>query len=254
MEKYILVEKREDYAVLFMNRVDKHNSFNLEMMKEFRNALSSLKQDKNVRALIITGAGEKSFSTGVDLSILNDFEDTTKAREFALELEGLMEDIFNFPRPTVALVNGYAMGGGFGVAMSSDIRVLSKNAKIGFPAVKVGAVFPTGCTMRLIALVGLGRAKDLILTGRILSGEEAFEMGLGDYLVDHDKLMEKGKEVVQMILEGSDLALEIQKSIANNFYGALIHMLSNLSADSFAYLSTTPDWRKRIDDFINKRG
>jgi len=251
--KYIFVEKRNGMAIVFMNRVEKHNSFDLEMLKEFRGVLKELKEDQNIRVLMITGAGEKSFSTGVDLSILNDFEDTIAARNFALELEGLMEEIFNFPRPTISLVNGYAMGGGFGIALSSDIRVLSKNAKIGFPAVKVGAVFPTGCTMRLISHIGLGRAKDLILTGRILSGEEAFRIGLGDYLVEHDKLMEKGYEVAAMIMEGTDLALSIQKSVVNNFYGALIHMLSNLSADSFAFLSTTPDWKQKIDEFINKK-
>jgi len=252
VEKFVHIEKFDGYAVLYMNRTDRHNAFNLEMLKVFRKKLAELKEDGSVRVLLITGAGEKSFSTGVDLAILNRFEDTVKAREFALELEGLMEDLFNFPKPTVALVNGYAMGGGFGVAMSSDIRVLSKRAKIGFPAVKVGAVFPTGCTMRLVALVGLGRAKDLILTGRLLDAEEAFRIGLGDYLVDHDKLMEKGREIVDQILEGSDFALELQKSIANNFYGALIHMLSNLSADSFAFLSTTEDWKTRIEEFLKK--
>lgn len=253
MGNYILVDKKEGRAIVYMNRVEKHNSFNLEMLREFRSVLDTLSKDTDIRVLMITGAGEKSFSTGVDLRILNDFSDTIEARNFALELEGLMEGIFNFPKPTISLVNGYAMGGGFGVALSSDIRVLSKNAKIGFPAVKVGAVFPTGCTMRLISLIGLGQAKDLILTGRILSGEEAFRVGLGDYLVEHEKLMEKGEEIAAMIMEGTDLALRIQKSVANNFYGTLIHMLSNLSADSFAFLSTTPDWRQKIDEFINKK-
>ena len=252
MERYIHVEKFDGYAVLYMNRIERHNAFDLEMLKIFRKRLEELKDDRDIRVLMITGAGEKSFSTGVDLAILNRFESTVKAREFALELERLMEDLFNFPKPTVALVNGYAMGGGFGVAMSSDIRVLSKRAKIGFPAVKVGAVFPTGCTMRLVALVGLGRAKDLILTGRMLDAEEAFRIGLGDHLVEHESLMDKGREIVNQIMEGSDFALGLQKSIANNFYGALIHMLSNLSADSFAFLSTTEDWKRRIDEFLNK--
>jgi len=251
--KYILVEKKEERAIVFMNRVEKHNSFNLEMLKEFRKTLCELREDADIRVLMITGSGEKSFSTGVDLSILNDFDSTIEAREFAIELESLMEEIFNFPKPTISLVNGYAMGGGFGVALSSDIRVLSKNAKIGFPAVKVGAVFPTGCTMRLISHIGLGRAKDLILTGRILSGEEAYRIGLGDYLVEQEKLFEKGNEIAEMIMEGTDLALRIQKSVANNFYGTLIHMLSNLSADSFAFLSTTPDWKRKIDEFVRKK-
>ena len=248
------VDREKGIGFLYLNRTQVHNALDGEMIDEFRKNLLLLKRDPHVRIVIIASKSDKAFSTGVDLSILNRFENTLKAREFALQLEGLMEDIFDFPKPTISLVNGYALGGGFGIALSTDIIVLSRNAKIGFPAVRIGAVLPAGCTYRLISRVGLGRAKELLLTGRILSGEEAFNLGLGEFLEDSDKLMDRGTEIAEEILKGSDFALSMQKDIANALWKNIVGLMTYQSAENFAFLTTTPDWRQRIEEKLKEMG
>ncbi len=248
------LDRREGLAILYLNRTEALNAMDEKFIDEFRRHLLILKRDPEVKVLIIASKSQKAFSTGVDLSILTRFPDTLRAREFAINLEKLMEEIFDFPHPTVSLVNGYALGGGFGIALSTDIIVLSKGAKIGFPAVKIGAVLPAGCTYRLIARVGIGRAKELLLSGRIISGEEAFGYGLGEFIVDDDKLMEKGQELARMILEGSPFALTLQKDIANALWSGVVQTLTYQSADSFAFLTTTPDWKSRIEKKLEEMG
>ncbi len=248
------VDKQKGIGFLYLNRTQVHNALDGEMIDEFRKNLLLLKRDPHVRVVIIASKSDKAFSTGVDLSILNRFENTIKAREFALQLEGLMEDIFDFPGPTISLVNGYALGGGFGIALSTDIIVLSRDAKIGFPAVRIGAVLPAGCTYRLISRVGLGRAKELLLTGRILSGEEAFNLGLGEFLEDSDKLMDRGIEIAEEILKGSDFALSMQKDIANALWKNIVGLMTYQSAENFAFLTTTPDWKQRIEEKLKEMG
>lgn len=248
------VDKQKGIGFLYLNRTQVHNALDGEMIDEFRKNLLLLKRDPHVRVVIIASKSDKAFSTGVDLSILNRFENTIKAREFALQLEGLMEDIFDFPKPAISLVNGYALGGGFGIALSTDIIVLSRDAKIGFPAVRIGAVLPAGCTYRLISRVGLGRAKELLLTGRILSGEEAFNLGLGEFLEDSDKLMDRGIEIAEEILKGSDFALSMQKDIANALWKNIVGLMTYQSAENFAFLTTTPDWKQRVEEKLKEMG
>ncbi len=248
------LDRERGVAFLYLNRTEALNAMDGRFIDEFRRHLLILRRDPNVKVLVIASRSEKAFSTGVDLSILTRFSDTIQAREFARDMEKLMEEIFDFPHPTISLVNGYALGGGFGIALSTDIIVLSKGAKIGFPAVKIGAVLPAGCTYRLIARAGLGRAKELLLSGRIIGGEEAFGYGLGEFLVDEGKLMEKGQELVDMILEGSPFALSLQKDIANALWREAVRLMSYQSADSFAFLTTTEDWKSRIEKKLEEMG
>ncbi|GEM_PF-1901155 len=246
------LDRKKGLAILYLSRTETLNAMDHRFIDEFRRNLLILRRDPDLRVLMIASRSQKAFSTGVDLSILTRFSSTIEARKFALDMERLMEEIFDFPHPTISLVDGYALGGGFGIALSTDIIILSKGARIGFPAVKIGAVLPAGCTYRLIARAGAGRARELLLSGRIIDGEEAYGYGLGEFLVDSGKLMDKGMEVASMLLEGSPFALSLQKSIANALLGEVVRIMSYQSADSFAFLTTTPDWKSRIESKIQE--
>ena len=249
---YITIEKQNKIALLTLNRPKKHNAFNLEFLTDLEKAVQQLQQDESVRLLIITGAGEKAFSSGVDLAALVQFKSIEQAREFALQLESTMTTLLRFPRPVIAAINGYAFGGGFGLASNADVRLLLDSAKIGFPAVRLGAILPVGCTLRLNALIGSGRSRELLLSGRILEPAEALQTGLVNELCTRKNLLPRAFEIAEEILKGSDLALEMTKQVTNQDLLVQMEKYSVSAGENFAYLAFTDDWKNRISSFIKK--
>jgi enoyl-CoA hydratase len=252
MGKYYRIEKENPVATLFIDFPEKHNALNPETMQSLMEALDLLAADDSVRVVIVTGSGNKSFTSGVELDRLVQFEDTSQAREFAFLLDKTLDRFLNFPKPIIAAINGYALGAGLSVAISCDIRVIADSAKVGFPAVRIGAILPMGCTLRLVSLIGRGRALDLLLSGRMLSAKEAEEFGMAEYIVSADQLMTKAREIAAHILEGSDLALSMTKQVTNHLLNIDLTTYRNFSADNFAFLSTTKDWNQRISAYLNK--
>jgi len=251
--KYLTIEKQNNIALLTLNRPQKHNAFDLEFLMELEKAVQQLRQDKSTRLLIITGAGEKSFSSGVDLAALVQFKSIEQARAFALQLEATMTALLRFPKPVIAAINGYAFGGGFGLASNADVRLLVDSVKIGFPAVRLGAILPVGCTLRLNALIGSGRSRELLLSGRILQAEEALQIGLVNEITSNEKLIPRAFEIAEEILKGSDLALEMTKQITNQDLLIQMEKYSVSAAENFAYLAFTDDWKNRIQTFMKKK-
>ncbi len=253
--KSILLDKRGKHvAVVTINNPAKQNALDAGMMDELTAMLKKVEDDKAARIIYLTGAGNASFSTGAFLKDLVEFRDASQARAFAELLKSTMDALFNFPRPVISLINGYALGGGFGLAMSSDIRIMTEAGRIGFPAVKIGAILPHGCTLRLIGLVGTGHAKELLLTGRQVKADEALRMGLVHYVVeDRESLFSKADELSEQIMQGSSLALSMAKATVNQHTNELIYRYSLYSPDNFAYLSSTEDWNKRISAFLNRK-
>ena len=214
--------------------------------------LDRLSNDKTVRVLIITGAGEKAFSSGVDLTVLQNFSSIEDAREYALLLEGTSEKIFNFPKPVIAAINGYALGGGLGYAASTDYRIASENAKMGFPAVKLGAILPVTCSLYMTNIIGLTHTRDLLFTGRMITAAEAKEMTLVNQVVPHENLMGEALKVAEMMLEGTDMALFYTKKTLNTMLAKDIESQKLYAADNFAFLSQTDEWKERIMNFGKK--
>ncbi|MGD9898876.1 MAG: enoyl-CoA hydratase/isomerase family protein [Calditrichaceae bacterium] len=249
----ILIETKNNISILTLNRPDKHNALNYSLLKELQTAFRELSADKSVRLLIITGAGDKSFSTGVDLGDLAGFSSIEEARDFALQLEQTMKEMLQFPKPVLAAMNGYALGGGFGLASSADMRIMIDSGKIGFPAVRLGAILPVGCTLRLNALVGIGRSRELLMTGRMVSAKEALKMGLVDILTTPDQLLEKSVQTAEDILKGSDLALEMTKRVTNQQLLVDIEKYSVSAAENFAYLASTKEWKTRMKEFFDNK-
>lgn len=238
-------------GLLKFNRPEKYNAFNSELLTELDTLLNRERQNTGLKVLIITGNG-KAFSSGVDLKTLTELTTVEKARKFALLLENTSEMIYNFNKPTIALINGIALGGGFGYATAADIRIMSETAKVGYPAVKLGAILPATCTMYLKALIGDGRSKDLLLTGRMIEYQEALTIGLVNYTVPTEQLENFAFKLAKQISEAPALALEYTKNTINFTTKREIEAAKLYAADNFAFLSQTEAWQKRIKNFINK--
>ena len=249
----IKVEQLENgIAILSLNRPEVFNSFSIALLSELGRTLGELAEDKLVRILIITGSGEKAFSSGVDLKVLQNFKSIEEAREYALLLEGTSEKLFNFPKPVISAINGYALGGGLGYAASTDYRIASEQAKMGFPAVKLGAILPVTCTLYMTNIIGLTHTRDMLFTGRMLTASEAKELNLVNQVVPHEKLMEEAIKVAKMMLEGTDMALFYTKKTLNSLLAKDIEVQKIYAADNFAFLSQTKEWKERIMNFGKK--
>jgi len=250
--KYINYKIENNIGFLNFNRPDKYNAFHADLLNELAEIL--IREDKNpeLKVLIISGEG-KAFSSGVDLKSLLDLKTVEQARAFALLLESTSELIYNFSKPTIALINGLALGGGFGYATAADIRIMSMSAKVGYPAVKLGAILPATCTMYLNSLIGEGRSKDLLLTGRMLQADEALTMGMVNYITIEDQLMQLATAKAKQIMEAPELALLYTKNTVNFTTKKEIEAAKLYAADNFAFLSQTAEWQKRMNDFANKK-
>jgi len=252
MENIKIDIKDNGITVVTLNRPSVHNSFDRDLLSELQGKLKALEIDKSVRLLILTGAGDKSFSAGVDLKALQNFKDIEDAREFAILLEGTSEKIFNFPKPVISAINGYALGGGMGYASATDYRLVIEDAKIGFPAAKLGAILPVTCTLYLNALIGYSNTRDILLTGRMMSASEAKEIGLVNKVVKREDLMKEAFAVAEQMLESSDMALFYTKKTINSILAVDIESQKLYGADNFAFLSQTKEWKDRINNFGKK--
>lgn len=250
---WIKIEKRENgICILTLDRPEAHNAFSVELLNEFIEVLNELKSNSQVRVLILTGAGEKAFSSGVDLKVLQNFTSIEDARNYALLLENASESIFNFPKPVVSAINGFALGGGMGFASATDYRVASDQSEMGFPAVKLGAILPMTCALYLTQIIGLSNARDILLTGRLVQAEEALKMNLVNKVVEHAKVLEESIKVAEMMLKGTDMALFYTKKTLNSILSRDIESQKVYAADNFAFLSQTREWQERINNFGKK--
>ncbi len=240
-------------CLLSFNRPEKHNSFNHEFLQDLNRTLNLLKNEESVKILIITGVGEHAFSTGADLKELQNLASIEDARTYALLLEETSEQLFNFPTPVISAINGYALGGGMGYAAATDYRIIVDTAKVGFPAIKLGAILPVTCTLYLKELIGMSHSKDLLLTGRIINAMEAKEMGLINQIVKAPDLMKETYKLAENIIEGSTDAISYTKKTLNSLLSVHIQSQKLYAADNFAYLSQTKEWKNRIGAFGKKK-
>ncbi|HME89955.1 MAG TPA: enoyl-CoA hydratase/isomerase family protein [Myxococcaceae bacterium] len=202
----------EGIAQVQLNRPEVRNAINLEMVREMTALLESLAARDDVRALVLSGAGGKAFASGADIAELR--ERTHREALLAINA-GIFQKLEDFPRPTIAAIEGYALGGGLELALACDVRVGTREAKVGLPEATLG-IFPgAGGTWRLPRLVGLGRAKELVFTGRILSGEEAYAIGLFERLCEPGEAVRSAVEMAKEMIKNAPLALQVAKTVLN---------------------------------------
>lgn len=247
---HVVVDAADGIGWLTVNRTEVRNALDGPTIQELHTALQSLSHDPEVSVVVVTGAGERSFVSGADIKGLSE-----KTLLDALEpgLQGLCTAIEHFDKPVIAAINGYALGGGCELAMACDIRVASAHAKLGQPELNLAILPGAGGTQRLPRLVGLGKAKELIFTGRIITAEEAENIGLVDRVVPPEQLRETVTAIANQMIHKSPLALRMAKLVMNA--GADLDMKTALLIEklSQACMFTTEDKREGTRAFLEKR-
>src|ERR1700745_3830172 len=202
----ILLEKKNSIACVTVNRPKVLNALNMATMEELRAAFHDIKNDKGIRVVILTGAGEKAFISGADISELAK-HDAVSGKEHTHRGQNVLNLIENLGKPVIACINGFALGGGCEIAIACTMRLATENAKLGQPEVKLGIIPGYGGTQRLPRLVGKGLAMQLVLTGEMISAQEAHRIGLVNEVVAADKLITRAEEIAGKIIGMSPLAI-----------------------------------------------
>ncbi len=250
-ETTILVEKEGRVAVLTVNRPDKLNALNEQVRTDLLAALDQIAADDSVGAVVITGAGEKSFIAGADIG---EFAGRTPfdQRE-AMRSPRIFDVMGTFPKPVIAMINGFCLGGGCELALSCDLRVASDKARFGQPEINLGLIPGGGGTQRLSHLVGLGHAMRLILTGDMIGAAEAKEIGLVELLVPHDELRARTLELAGKIASKSPLTLRVAKEAVRASQRLSIEDGIAYERDLFCLCFSTADKEEGVKAFLEKR-
>jgi len=247
----ILVERRGSIAIITINRPEKRNALNIQTRAEGAAVLDELRADDSVRVVVFTGAGDKAFIAGADIA---EFANRTAITQREVMLErGLFNAIDTFPKPVIAMVNGYCLGGGCELALACDIRIASDKASFGQPEINLGIIPGGGGTQRLTRLVGEGKAMELILTGAIIDAETAFKLGLVNHVVPADQLETKTMEIANRIAEKSPVALRLAKEAIKLASRSNLDEGLRREVDLFALCFSSEDKDEGVKAFLEKR-
>lgn len=246
-------DEEKGIARITVNRPEVRNALNEATRAELREAVGDLKKDKNVRVAIITGAGDKAFVAGADIAEFKGATPMTMEERASTLGQQLYNEVESLPMPVIAMINGFCLGGGNELSMACDIRIASENAKFGQPEINIGFIPGGGATLRLPRLVGWGKAKELIYTGRIIDAAEAERIGLVDRVVPHDELENTVNQLAETIASKSPLITRIAKKAINT--GMYTDLAAGLAHEKgyFALCFSTKDFLEGVDAFMEKR-
>ncbi len=247
----VLYEQKDGIALITLNRPSVLNALNIDLLQFISSLLDNIKADSHIRAVIITGAGEKAFSAGADIQYLNKAT-PLEVRELAQMAVSVNNKIETLDKISVAAINGFALGGGLELAESCMLRVASNNARLGHPEVKLGAVAGWGGTTRLPRLIGKGRAAELLLTGRIISADDAMNSGLVNKVVEADRLLEETRSLVSEILMQGPQAVRFTWEAIHRGLNMTLEESCRLGADYFGLIASTEDFREGTRAFLEK--
>lgn len=279
--KYIQLEPQGEIALLRINRPEALNAMNIDVIAELSRTVDIVGADESIKVVIITGTGEKSFCAGADISYMVNIDPIT-AEKYASSAQSVLNKIERLEKPVIGAINGYALGGGCELAMVCDIRIASNNAKLGQPEVTIGIPPGWGGTQRLLRLVGPAKAKELVFTGRMVSAEEAFQLGLVNNVIsltsddnlpievdedDKDKQKERNNQIAKLLNNKlMNECVSLAKQIAKNSFNAVkvSKMLINRGMDAdlvtglrleiygWSLCFAHEDRQKMMSDFLNK--
>lgn len=279
--KYIQLEPQGEIALLRINRPEALNAMNIDVVSELSRTLDIVGSDESIKVVIITGAGEKSFCAGADISYMVNIDPIT-AEKYASSAQSVLNKIERLDKPVIGAVNGYALGGGCELAMVCDIRIASSNAKLGQPEVTIGIPPGWGGTQRLMRLVGPAKAKELVFTGKMVSAEEALQLGLVNNVIsltsddnlppevakdDKEKQKERNNQIAKLLNNKlMNECVSLAKQIAKNSFNAVkvSKMLINRGMDAdldtglrleiygWSLCFAHEDRQKMMSDFLNK--
>lgn len=236
-DNILLTEEKEQVALLTLNRPEVMNALNFPLLYALKEQIEALRIRSDIRVIIITGAGDKAFCAGADLkerATLN----PAQVKEFILTIRNLFSSIEYLNKPVIAAINGIALGGGTELALASDIRIAALNASLGLTETRLAIIPGAGGTQRLPRLVGRGKAKELIFTGRRVAAEEALQINLVNHICENALLIEECMKMAAMICETGPIAIEQAKYAIN--YGLETDLQTGLAIESNAYWVTIP--------------
>ncbi len=247
---FVTLEAKGPIGILTMNRPEALNALNEQVLRDLDAALDQAAAQDNILVLVLTGAG-RSFVAGADIAQMKDLS-PMEAKRFGLYGNGVFLKLENFPKPVIAAVNGFALGGGCELAMSCDIRVASEKAKFGQPEVGLGITPGFGGTQRLARIVGTSNAMELILTAKTISAAQAQEMGLVSHVYPPEELMDKALELAQAIAANAQVAVRESKAAIRRGLQTDMATGAAFEAEAFALCFATEDQKDAMTAFVNK--
>jgi enoyl-CoA hydratase len=248
----ILFEKKNSIGYVTIHRPAKLNALNHSVMKELDDVFALIRKDPEIRAVILTGSGEKAFVAGADIGELATMS-PTEGKEFSLWGQRVFRNIEDLGKPVIAAINGFALGGGCELAMACTIRIASENARIGQPEVKLGIIAGYGGTQRLPRLVGKGMALQLLLTGEQISGAEACQIGLVNKVVPLTELIPTAEKLAQAMSANAPLALRYSLEAVHHGMEMTQQEGLFLEATLFGLCCATEDMKEGTKAFLEKR-
>jgi len=247
----IIVKKEGTLAWLTLNRPHRLNTLTTDMIDEMQSALNGFEADKEVRCIALTGAGDKAFSAGADVTAFTGVT-PSMAAEASAKGQALFTRLER-GKPVIACMNGYALGGGLEMALACDFRIASENVEVGQPELNLGLIPGWGGTQRLVRIVGLARAKQMIMFGDRMSAEEASKIGLITKVVTRAKLVEETTAFANRLADGAPVALRLAKEALNFGTQVPLDVGLKLEANAFGIVLSTKDVMEGVSAFMSKR-
>jgi enoyl-CoA hydratase len=248
----LLVSVSDRIATVTINRPKSLNALNFATMRDLSGAFGELGGREDVGVVLLTGSGEKAFVAGADISEMKDYT-TMQAFEFSMYGQGVLEKMERLPQPVIGVINGFALGGGCELAMACDILVAADTAKLGQPEVNLGIIPGYGGTQRLPRLVGRNVAKELVLTGEMITAQRAYEIGLVNRVVPQAGLMDAAREIAAKILSKGPVAIRMAKMAMNRGLDLDLSNACALEANAFSVGFSTADRVEGMTAFLSKR-
>ncbi len=250
--EYLIYEVTEHVAKITLNRSQVLNALNPQLYQELAELLETISKDRNVRAVIITGAGEKAFAAGADISAMQSMT-AYEARNLSQIGQRPLNLIESLPQPVIGAINGMALGGGCELAMACDLRIASENAVFGQPEINLSIIPGGGGTQRLPRIVGMACAKELIFTGKIIKAKDALNIGLVNKVVPQYELMSTAENLAKEICKKGPIAMALAKAAINKTSEVPLRLGLDFEIESFAGCFATKDQKEGMAAFLEKR-
>ena len=248
----IVAENNDGILQVTVNRPSKLNALNRETIQELHEVFSDAREEEDVKVIILTGNGEKAFVAGADISEFSDFSPEEGKSLAAEGQKQLFDYIANFPKPVIAAINGFALGGGLELALSAHFRIASENAKMGLPEVSLGVIPGYGGTQRLAQLVGKGRAMEMIMTAGMIDANQALQYNLVNHVTSQEELIEFAEAIAQKIMKNSLVAIRSAIKAVNANYEDGVNGFE-VEIEEFGRCFGTADFKEGTSAFLNKR-
>lgn len=250
-ESRVLFERRGPVAWVTFNRPEAHNAMTFQMWDRLAGICDEVEQDRDIRVLVVTGAGEKAFVSGTDISEFQTFTDPQHALEYESRIDGVYTRLESLSKPVIAAIRGYAVGGGAGMAICCDMRYCTPESRFGIPIARtLGNCLSTNVYSRLVDLLGPARTKDLIFTAKLVGAEDALALGLVNEIVEGDKLEERVMDVANQIAGHAPITIQVTKEAVRRI---TLHRRPARAEDLILQAYMSADFQEGVRAFLDKR-